>query len=162
MFILSKDRLENSQAEFESAWSAYVNYLNSISQKLPKSAYEFAVAEWHYNFNDHRCPHDSWLDRLAIENHHPRDGGSYSLPSITLKLLGAYHDGFIVLTYKAVISYSLSTEQKIATKKDPADWLYDEIRLSDNGNVLHEIEWSDGSVWLIECADVCYEWLQLQ
>lgn len=162
MFILSKDRRENSRDEFDSAWSAYVKYLNSISQKLPKSAYEFAAAEWHYNFNDHRCPHDGWLDMLAIENHYTRDGGSCSLPSITLKLLGAYHDGFIVLTYNAVMSYSLSTEPRIIARNDPADWLYDEIRLSDNGNVLHEIEWSDGSVWLIECADVCYEWLQLQ
>lgn len=36
------------------------------------------------------------------------------------------------------------------------DWLYDEIRLSQRGYVLHEIEWSCGSRWLIECGDVSY------
>lgn len=43
-----------------------------------------------------------------------------------------------------------------------AVWQYDEIRLSESGHVVHEVEWSSGSRWLIECADVTYEWTQLE
>jgi hypothetical protein len=38
------------------------------------------------------------------------------------------------------------------------DWLTDEIRLSDRNLVLHEIEFSRGSRWLIEAEDIVYEW----
>ncbi len=38
------------------------------------------------------------------------------------------------------------------------DWLYDEFRLSDNGHLLHEIEWADGGRWLIEADDIEFDW----
>lgn len=36
--------------------------------------------------------------------------------------------------------------------------MYDEKRLSTGGHVLHEVEWSGGGLWLIECGDVAYKW----
>jgi hypothetical protein len=51
-------------------------------------------------------------------------------------------------------------------KLDPArhghgDWLYDEFRATEDGHVLHEIEWwahgGTGS-WLIEATDVEFVW----
>jgi hypothetical protein len=39
------------------------------------------------------------------------------------------------------------------------DWLYDEFRVSDSGNIIHEIEWSGATQvghWFIEAADVSF------
>jgi hypothetical protein len=78
-------------------------------------------------------------------------------------LLGSYHDGHIEITYREVKNYSL-----IATLSGPeageghGDWLVDEIRLSERGYLLHEIEWSRGSDWLIECKDFEYRWLPFE
>ena len=77
---------------------------------------------------------------------------------IKVQLLGAYHDGHIELRYSNVRGYSLASNMGIL---DHGDWLYDEIRLSVEGHVLHEVEWSKGGRWLIECGDVAYEWMPL-
>jgi hypothetical protein len=72
---------------------------------------------------------------------------------IKLRLLGAYHDGHIEIEYLNVRRYSIGCEF-------PAhgDWGIDEIRLSDSGAVVHEIE-IGATVWLIECEDIRYVWL---
>lgn len=77
---------------------------------------------------------------------------------IAVKLFAAYHDGYIELKYSRVQKYSLSCGEQSGS----GDWLYDEIRLSESGHVVHEIEWSSGCRWLIECAEVTYEWTQLE
>ena len=74
---------------------------------------------------------------------------------IFIRLLAAYHDGYIELTYKNVQSYSFKKQDFSSLSHD--DWLYDEIRVSENDFVLHEIEWVN-SDWLIECEDIFYEW----
>ncbi len=38
------------------------------------------------------------------------------------------------------------------------DWLIDEVRLSEREFVLHEVEFSHGSRWIIECEDLIYQW----
>jgi len=58
-----------------------------------------------------------------------------------------------------VQNYSLACSEQIGSGH--GDWLYDEIRLSARGYVLHEIEWSRGSRWLIESGDVAYKWSPL-
>lgn len=78
---------------------------------------------------------------------------------IICRLFAAYHDGHIELKYSNVRSYSLASNPRTT---DHGDWLYDEIRLSEEGHVLHEVEWSKGGLWLIECGDVTYEWLPLE
>jgi hypothetical protein len=36
--------------------------------------------------------------------------------------------------------------------------MIDEVRLSDKGNVLHEVKFSEGSRWTIESEDIVYRW----
>jgi hypothetical protein len=77
-----------------------------------------------------------------------------------LKLLGAYHDGQIEIIYKEVKGYSLNMP---AVRKAPSnvghgDWLIDEVRLSELGLVEHEIGFSQGGGWLVECADIVHKW----
>ncbi len=40
------------------SYKAYVAYLASIKDRLPQAAYEFSVADWHYDFTKPKCPHD--------------------------------------------------------------------------------------------------------
>jgi hypothetical protein len=163
-FILSSDFLEESRNDpklISARFAAYQDYLQSIRQKLPTATYEFAIADSHYNPEAHECPHDSWVESLNVSEPSSGERWQYRSIAINLRLLGAYHDGHINLEYREVRSYSLQTP---ATFKMPplgvghGDWLTDEIRLSERGLVLHEIEFSRGSTWLIECEDIFYEW----
>ena len=162
-------------------WTRYDEYLASIKDHLPPSAYAFAVAPWHYHTADHRSPHDAWVESLALHerarviDRGPINVAHEEVPAedpparkvdIHLRLLGAYHDGHIEFVYTNVNSYSLS--------KPPlgpgsfgsggwkyfnhSDWLIDEVRLSDRGLVIHEIVFASDSRWLIECEDFTYEW----
>ncbi len=79
--------------------------------------------------------------------------------SLEIRLLGAYHDRHILLRYPRLFSYSMQTA---TCDKGLGDWLYDELRLSDGGHLLHEIEWANRSRWLIEADDIEFEWRSLK
>ena len=85
---------------------AYLQYLRDNVDKFPNGAREFALADWHYNFRHHQCPHDSWLERFAITENASgqRQESTVEIESL---FLGAYHDGYFGLTYRKVLSYSL-------------------------------------------------------
>lgn len=163
-FILSTDTPEGSEddlASLNSRFVAYLKYLRSVRDKLPPSAYEFAVADCHYDPSSHECPHDSWVESLTISEPFSGDTREYRGIEISLRLLGAYHDGHIELTYQDVKSYSLETPAEFRMPPHNVghgDWLTDEIRLSQGGHVIHEIEFSRGSRWIIECVDILYRW----
>ncbi len=159
-YILRKDRPKNAHEEWQSGWAAYCAYLESVKGRLPPSVYEFATASWHYDFGDHRAPHDGWLESLVISE--PASGERKEIRSIEMvaRLFAAYHDGYIELKYFGVESYSLVSGARGGWGH--GDWLYDEIRLSERGRVLHEVEWSNEGLWLIECSDVAYQWLPLE
>jgi hypothetical protein len=76
--------------------------------------------------------------------------------SLCVRLLGAYHDGYIELRYLDVFAYRLWSND---CHRGSGDWLYDEFRLSERGNLLHEIEWSSGGTWSIEASDLAFEWV---
>ena len=156
-YILTKDRPNNSDEEWQSGWSAYRAYLDSVKGQLPRAAYEFATASWHYDFEDHHSPHDGWLEEVVIRE--PASGARKENRSLEIvaRLLAAYHDGHIELKYSDVQNYSLASG--VANGSGHGDWLYDEIRLSEQGRVLHEVEWSGGGLWLIECGGVVYKWM---
>jgi len=156
VYILMKDRPQNSYEEWQSAWSKYCAYLESVREQLPNSAYEFAAAPWHYDFGDHRAPHDGWVEELIIREPAAGDRKQNRSLEIHVRLDAAYHDGHIELSYSGVRSYSL--DSGLTNGLGHGDWLYDEIRLSKHGAVLHEVEWSNGGLWLIECEDVVYQW----
>jgi hypothetical protein len=158
-YILLKDRPQNSYEEWQSGWSNYCAYLESVKNRLPPSAYDFASAPWHYDFDDHRAPHDGWVDEIVIRESTMGEQKENRALEIVVRLFGAYQDGHIELRYSEVQSYLLASGDTIGLGH--GDWLYDEIRLSDRERVLHEVEWSRGNRWLIECRDVTYEWRPL-
>jgi hypothetical protein len=151
-FILDAQRRVDCAQSFES----YREYLASKAASFPPSAYKLATADWYFDPREHRCPHDSWLESIAINDTASDENNP---PSIKIRLLAAYRDGFIEFHYPRVFRYNLSYE---GDSYGHMDWRYDEFRLSDNGHVLHEIEWcgaGDTGLWLIEASDVIHSWI---
>jgi hypothetical protein len=128
---------------------------------MPAAAYAFAAAPWHFDFTEHQCPHDAWVERLLLEEQPSVDAGRARTLAIHVTLLGAYHDLLLLLSYKGVRSYQLTTPHGYEMRPyavGHGDWLVDEVRLSENGLVLHEVKFSRGSRWVIECEDLAYTW----
>ena len=151
-----------SHQEAEACFRAYADYLESVKNALPASAFAFATAAWHYQNNDHRCPHDAWVDQLRIWESASGDRKQDRQIQIDLRLFGAFHDGYLDLSYKNVSSYRLDGHPRGDSRRlahiGHGDWLIDEIRLSDSGFVLHEILFSSRGRWLIEASDISCEW----
>ena len=57
---------KNPPQEIQQAFAIYRAYLESVLDALPAPAYAFASASWHYDHNDYRCPHDSWIESVQI------------------------------------------------------------------------------------------------
>ncbi len=73
-----------------------------------------------------------------------------------VRLLGAYHDFELEFFYPKVFSY---TFQAGALNSGHGDWRYDEFRLSDDGHLVHEIQWcreAHEPTWLIHADDVVF------
>ncbi|HZB11037.1 MAG TPA: hypothetical protein VE525_18175 [Rubrobacter sp.] len=150
--------LEESAALLE----RYYEYLESVKEKMPWEAYSFAAADWHYDHNDPRCPHDAWVETLVVAEVASGTRAEIRDLEIQVRLLGAWHDGHIDLTYTKVQSYLFDTPRKreypMRPGKGHEDWMIDEVRLSDLDYVVHEVEFSRGSSWLIESEDLLYRW----
>ncbi len=159
-FILSENR--SNIEEIVSNFEKYFKYLENIKRQFPESLYQLATSDWYYDSREHRCPHDSWLEGLSIEESGTGERNEIRSTSITINLLGAFHDGHIKLHYPGVTNYSLGhkveTTHPNELNQGHGDWRYDEFRLSENGLVLHEIEWEHGR-WLIEAANVEFQWV---
>jgi hypothetical protein len=151
----------NNFSDLQEAREKYKQYLRKIKLQIPQNVYDFAAAEWHYDPADHRCPHDSWVQFLRLEERASGERSEKRELNIHLQLLGAYHDCQITLSYSDVVSYSMVKPNEMGksqgSNKGHEDWLIDEIRLSETGLVVHEILFSSGSRWLFECKNMTYE-----
>ena len=154
-FILAKQRDIDPNA----AWKAYQRYIEQNRQLFPDGALELVTSDWYFDSQDHRCPHDSWLEWCRLGETATGARKEVRRSSFAVRLMGAYHDGYIELHYPVVYSLSLSSAR---LERGHGDWRYDEFRISDSGKLVHEIEWrsSDGdSRWLIEASDVEFHWI---
>jgi hypothetical protein len=154
MYILANER-DGSVEEMKAHFVRYERYLAESADVFPPSAYALATSRWWYDFSDHRCPHDAWLEECAISE--PSSGSRQEIRSVSIRvsLLGAYHDGFIELVYPKVYKYEMS----FGIEGDShSDWRYDEFRLTSSHRLVHEIEWSSGAHWIIEADDLLYKW----
>jgi hypothetical protein len=154
-FILSDQRYDDIVAAFE----RYGVYLRSVADRFPPSALELASSEWYWNFDDHRCPHDAWLESAVIGEPARGERQETRTVSLTVRLLGAYHDGHIEFVYPRVYRYELALTDG---ERGHCDWWYDEFRLSPKGHLLHEIEWCGArrtGRWIIEASDAMFRWM---
>jgi hypothetical protein len=153
MFILSDSRI--SAEACAASFRRYDAYLAEMKSLFPPSAYALATSDWYFDFQDHRCPHDAWLEEATLTEPASGERNEIRTTALTTRLLGAYHDGHIEFIYSHVFRYECRTE----STHGHGDWLWDEFRLSSSGQLLHEIEWSAGGRWLIEAADVEFRWI---
>lgn len=131
--------------------SRYQAYLESIRTQLPAATYEFATMPWHYSPTDSRSLHDAWVDQVIIRTIPPLSPhAKHHTLEIWLRLLGPQHDGYVELHYTNVHDYALPGHY--------GEWLYDEVRLSEEGSVIHEISFGRNMRWRIECVGISYEW----
>jgi hypothetical protein len=144
-------------------FARYYEYLESVKERMPREAYSFAAADWHYNHNDPRCPHDAWVETLVVAKVASGPKAEIRDLEIRVRLLGAWHDGHVELTYPKVQSYLFETPRRLEYPMRPSkghdDWMIDEVRLSDLGYIVHEVMFSSGSSWLIESEDLIHRWL---
>jgi hypothetical protein len=137
---------------------AYLDYLHKNAERFPRNARDFALAEWHYDMKHHQCPHDSWLESFAIKERVTGERDQKSTADIESLFLGSFHDGLFSLTYRDVRTYSLQLEPHAPAGRAHGDWLVDEVTLTDEGLVRHEIEFERASLTVI-CADLEYRGL---
>lgn len=151
-FILTAQRSEGCPTAF----GRYRSYLAASKQSFPPGAYALATSDWYFDFRDHRCPHDSWLESVTVTEPASGERGEQRCTAIRVRLLGAYHDCQLELFYPRVLRYSFTAP---SCTQGLGDWRYDEFRLSPAGHLIHEIEWAgfsrdEGSRWIIEASDV--------
>jgi len=160
VYILT-DQLEATE-DAPAAFERYQQYLETVKENFPPGAFELASSEWYHRFSDHRCPHDAWLEELRVTESGIGPRQATRTVAISVRLLGAYHDGHIEFRYHGVTSYDCTFSRPTpGTPGGHADWRYDEFRLSERGTLLHEIEWwhmQETARWLIEAADVEFVW----
>ena len=157
-FLLTSDGRER---DVVSAFRRYREYLEAQRDVFPPSAYTLATSDWYFDPQDHRCPHDAWLERCELIETSTGERSEKRTLSLRLRMLGAYHDGHIEIIYPRVFAYSFSLVDSL---RGHCDWRFDELRISDRGNVIHEIEWADDQktgLWIIEASDLEYRWAPL-
>lgn len=138
----------------------YLAYLRSIEGKIPPDAHAYAAADWHWDAHDHRCPHDAWIEFVTVQELSRGERSEIREIAVKARALGAYHDGHFEITYSGVTSHCIELPTK-SFQTGYGDWLTDEVRLADNGKVVHEVLFASGGHWLIECADLRHQWLPL-
>jgi hypothetical protein len=141
-------------------WLKYLSYLDSVWSSLPPGTKTFVREEWFYEHDDHRCPHDAWLQDLRVEEHASGDRQQYRTLQIKIRLLGAYHDHQLEFVHKNVIEYEARSKNTKRPRVAHGDFLWNEIRYEE-GKVVHELIFSEDSSWVIKCSDIDYSWIPL-
>jgi hypothetical protein len=154
MFILAAQRNKDPIESF----SKYRKYLEDNHDRFPSAAHTLAMSDWYHDPRYHECPHDAWLEWVKVEEHSTGERHEIRSVAITIKLLGAYHDGIIEIHYPKVFEYRLNS---LALEGGHRDWRYDELRLNEKGHLIHEIEWhecQDNGSWLIAASEIEFKW----
>jgi hypothetical protein len=164
VFILSNDGRDDKFPAVRTAFERYRNYLKQNEAAFPPRAHKLATSDWFHSPHDHRSPHDARLESLEIAEM-PGPKAHLRSCSISVRLLGAHHDGHIKITYPRVLSYSFQSFMagKVSSH---GGWRYDEFRLSERGHLIHEIEWAGAPgaqgkafSWIIEADDIDFLWI---
>jgi hypothetical protein len=106
MFILADQR----DSDAEGAFARYRDYLEKNRHRFPSSALALATSDWYFGFTSHQAPHDSWLESVQVFEPSSGERSELRTTSIRIRLLGAYHDGYIEFYYPMVSEYSLTAD----------------------------------------------------
>jgi hypothetical protein len=151
-YMLTADVFDESR----NGYAEYLAYLEANRERFPPGAYALATSDWYHGFTDPRAPHDARL--LAVTVAEVESSPSASDVTIRIRLSSA-EGGEIELFYPRVFAYRMDLQRG---KRGHRDWRYDEFRLTDDGHLLHEIEWwssEETARWIIEADDVEHRWI---
>lgn len=152
-YLLSEDRQDDPK-QFEVKMLRYHDYLERLEHAFPTSAYRLATSDWYFTFSDPRAPHDSQLLDVHISESDAREQSGRRTILLRLRLLNAQRTHELEFTYPAVTRYTLDLFHGAWGHRG---WRYDEFRLADDGQVIHEIEWAgprETARWTIVASDV--------
>lgn len=136
-------------------WERYQAYLRSVRDRFPANAYQIATSEWWYSFDAPAAPHDGRLVNLTISDKWAESESEERFCSIAIDLQSAY-SGRILLRYPKVERYQLTMPGYNASGIH-GDWRFDEFSLSEDGFLVHTIEWADGPDWVITATELFHE-----
>jgi hypothetical protein len=151
-FILAPER----DIDAVGAFRRYREYLEQEKGRFPPGALALATSDWYLGAEDHRAPHDAWLQGAFLQEIGKGERRQERTLSLRLSLLGAYHDLELELLYPRVFAY---TFRGGVVEQGHGDWRYDEFRVSKDGHLVHEIQWcgmDDRATWVIEADDVIF------
>jgi hypothetical protein len=151
-FILAPER----ELDPDGAFRRYREYLRQEEHRFPPGALALATSDWYLGAEDHRAPHDAWLLCAIFEEAEQGERRQMRRLSLRLTLLGAYHDLELELVYPEVFAYNF---RGAAVVRGHGDWRYDELRVSPEGHLVHEIQWcgmDESATWVIEGNDVIF------
>ena len=113
---------------------------------------ECNASDWYRHPEDHRCPHDAWVENVAISEPAFGARSEQRMVQIRIQLLGAYQDGTIEFTYHGVHHHSLHA----LGPSGHGDWLSDEV-LDRGRSLVHNVVLTKGR-FEIEAKEVEYRW----
>jgi len=153
-YILSENRT-GGVSDVERAFRRYREHLQESRSRFPPSAYAVATSEWYYSLSDARSPHDAWLVESRLIERPTSDADVLArVLDMNVRLVNGAHDRYLNFSYTGVTSYSLQVSDTAAGHRD---WRYDEFRLNDQNEVVHEIEWYGPKAtgrWIIVASDI--------
>jgi hypothetical protein len=135
----------------------YEDYLKENAHRFPPGAQAYVSQPYRYNLAHHRCPHDSEVSNIYIEESFPDDRRVPSRIDITIRFIGAFRDGCFCFKYENVLGYSLF-HKFYHTGGGHHLVNYEEMILLDERGIHHEILLHDGSKFEISAEDVSYTW----
>ena len=153
MYILAAER----DTDPSGAFRKYQDYLTDQKGRFPSGAYRLATGSWWFDFGDHNCPHDSWLERFEVIESGDGDRDEIRSSELRVLLFGAYHDRTLQLHYRNVSSIQMDSSD---LSSGHGRWRYDEFRVSETGALIHEIErmnYKTTCRWIIEAEDIEFQ-----
>jgi len=130
----------------------YFAYLQTIRDELGEQIYAFAADRGRYCLDTPGTLHDSWLAILFLTLHPAEKSAS---KSVSIELLGPFHDRNIIFSYLDVVSVDIRFDFSNANSQ--VDLLVHEFRIS-NGVIEHECQFDGGRHLTIGCKRIeCVE-----
>lgn len=130
----------------------YQDQLKGYVDRLPKQVADFAMDEDRYMLTHPNSLHDAWLEEFKVIESRGQDD-SPSTVTIKLVLLGQMHDRRIEIIYEKVRSYFFLKKEGMLNQFATAhgDVYTHEVRISENDDVIHEIQFDETGGIEIEC-----------
>lgn len=154
MFILNGDFDSDpyNLKAMHDAFKAYRGYLESNRNKFLPSLFSFALEQSNEDINNKNFLHDSWVDSINVRESRLINRRKVD---IDIKLIGPYHDRYLLLKYGNVKSYVLNFDPCF---EGHGDYTRGEVRLSptEEGFFVHEFDWNYLSRSRIEFASFEY------